>query len=397
MKKLILGIGMIALLLPNVANAQEEKKEEGFEFKVVKQVKSTPVKNQHRSGTCWSFSGLSFFEDELLRMGKGEFDLSEMFVVRNSYADKGEKYVRFHGSLNFGGGGSFQDVVNTIAKYGIVPESAYKGLQYGEDGHVHGEMDAVLKGYVDAVLKNKNKKLSTAWVKGMNGILDAYLGDYPNTFSYNGKEYTPKSFTKELGINADDYVMISSYTHHPFYKPFIIEVPDNWSYGSVYNLPLNEMMEVIDNAIQNEYAVAWAADVSEKGFKYNKGVALVPEKKLDDLTDSEKSKWEGLSAKEKAKQLYDITGPTTEKVITQELRQEEFDNYTTTDDHGMVIEGIALDQKGNQFYIVKNSWGESNVYDGYFYASKSFVQFKTMSILVNKNSIPKNIRKKLGL
>lgn len=397
MRKLILSLSIITLLLPNSVNGQEEKKEEGFEFKVVKQVKSTPIKNQHRSGTCWSFSGISFFEDELLRMDKGEFDLSEMFVVRNSYYDKGEKYVRFHGSLNFGGGGSFQDVVNTIAKYGITPESAYKGLNYGEDGHVHGELDEVLKGYIDAVIKNKNKKLSTAWAKGMSGILDAYLGDYPESFTYNGKTYNPKSFAAELGLDMDDYVMISSYTHHPYYKPFIMEVPDNWSYGTVYNLPLDEMTKVIDNAIQNNYSVAWAADVSEKGFKFNKGVAIVPEKKLDELTDSEKSKWEGLSEKEKAKQLYDITGPTSEKTITQELRQLEFDNYTTTDDHGMVIEGIALDQKGKQYYIVKNSWGESNTYKGYFYASKAFVEFKTMSILVNKNSIPKDIRKKLGI
>ncbi len=397
MKNLILGLSLLLLMSPAILNAQAKKKEEGFNFKVVKQVKSTPVKNQYRSGTCWSFSGLGFFENELLRMGKGEFDLSEMFVVRNSYYDKGIKYVRFHGSLNFGGGGSFQDVVDVIANYGIVPENAYKGLNYGTDGHVHGELDALLKGYVDAVLKNRNRKLTPAWKEGMNGIIDAYLGDYPKAFTYNGKEYTPASFRDELGINPDDYVMISSYTHHPFYEPFVIEVPDNWSYGVVYNLPLDEMMEVIDNAVQNDYSVAWAADVSEKGFKYNKGVALVPEKKIEDLSDSEKSKWEELSAKEKAKQLYNITGPANEKKITQEIRQEAFDNYTTTDDHGMVIEGIALDQNGNHYYIVKNSWGTTNTYKGYFYASKAFVEFKTMSILVNKKSIPKSIRKKLKL
>ncbi|MCT4638448.1 MAG: aminopeptidase [Bacteroidales bacterium] len=397
MKNLILGLSLLFLISPAILNAQADKKEEGFNFKVVKQVKSTPVKNQYRSGTCWSFSGLGFFENELLRMGKEEIDLSEMFVVRNSYYDKGIKYVRFHGSLNFGGGGSFQDVVDVIANYGIVPEKAYQGLNYGTKGHVHGELDALLKGYVDAVLKNRNRKLTPAWKEGMNGIIDAYLGDYPKTFTYNGREYTPASFRDELGINPEDYVMISSYTHHPFYEPFVIEVPDNWSYGVVYNLPLNEMMEVIDNAIQKDYSVAWAADVSEKGFKYNKGVALVPEKKIEDLSDSEKSKWEELSASEKAKQLYSLTGPTNEKKITQEIRQEAFDNYTTTDDHGMVIEGVALDQKGNHYYIVKNSWGTTNAYKGYFYASKAFVEFKTMSILVNKNSIPKSIRKKLKL
>jgi len=379
------------------AEGENEKKSEGYKFEMIKKAEGTTIKNQYRSGTCWSFSGLGFFENELLKAGKGNLDLSEMFVVRNSYSDKAEKYVRFHGNLNFGGGGSFQDVVNCIKKYGIVPEGAYKGLEYGQEKHVHGELDVILKGYVDAVLKNKNRKLTPTWHKGFNGVLDAYMGDYPETFTYEGKEYTPKSFASEVGLNMDDYVMISSYTHHPFYEQFIIEVPDNWSYGTVYNLPLDEMMSVMDNAIEEGYSVAWAADISEKGFSWRKGLAIVPEKRIEDMTDSEKSKWSELSTKDKQKQLYNFGTPGSEKEITQELRQEGFDNYLTTDDHGMVIEGIAKDQNGNKYYYVKNSWSTDGVYDGYFYASHPFVAYKTMSILVNKNSIPKKIKKKMGL
>lgn len=399
MKK-ILAILFILAIGSNFTFAKKkvtETKPEGYKFTMLNQVKGTDVKNQFRSGTCWSFSGLGFFENELIRMGKGEFNLSEMFVVRTNYSDKAYKYIRFHGSLNFGGGGSFQDVVNTIANYGIVPEEAYKGLNYGEDNHTHGELDAVLKGYVDAVIKNKNRKLSTAWHNALNGILDAYLGDYPETFNYNGKEYTPKQFANEIGLNMNDYVMISSYTHHPFYSQFIMEVPDNWSYGTVYNLPLNEMIQLIDYSLENGYSVAWAADVSEKGFAYGKGVAVVPEKRIEEMSDSEKSKWTELSEKEKQAQLYSFDKPGTEKIITQEMRQEAFDNYLTTDDHGMVLEGIAKDQNGTKYYYVKNSWSPNGVYDGYFYASKSFVEYKTMSLLVNKNSIPQEIKTKLGL
>ncbi len=369
----------------------------GYKFIDIKEVKYTPVKNQSRSGTCWSFSGLAFFESELLRMGKPEFDLSEMFIVRNAYSEKALKYVRFQGKLNFAGGGSFYDVVEAIRKYGIVPEQAYTGLNYGEDIHVHGEFDAVTRAYVDAVIKNSNRKLSTSWFKGFIGILDAYMGTAPQNFTHQDKSYTPQTFFNFLGINLDDYVYVTSFTHHPFYRKFILEVPDNWAFGDMYNVPLDEFMQIFDNAINNGYSVAWASDVSEKGFAYKHGIAVVPEANWVEMNDSEKAKWTELSQKEKDEMLYKFDKPGKEKVITQEIRQVAFDNYTTTDDHGMLIVGIAQDQNGNKYYKVKNSWGTNDKYKGFFYASEPFVRYKTLSILVHKNAIPKPIAKKIGL
>jgi bleomycin hydrolase len=318
-------------------------------------------------------------------------------VVRNAYAAKAEKYVRVHGSLNFGGGGAFHDVFNVISQIGIVPEEVYKGLNYGEDNHVHGEFDAVLKAYVDAVKENENKKLSTAWLKGFNGILDAYLGEYPENFTYNGKKYTPKSYADELGFNSEDYIDITSYTHHPFYEKFILEIPDNWAWGEVYNVPMNEMIEIMDNAINNGYTVCWGADVSEKGFKWSKGFAVIPAENRPDLDGLERDKWEKLSAKEKENLLYELDKIVPEKEITQEMRQLAFDNYQTTDDHGMLISGIAYDQNGTKYYYVKNSWNTANIYDGYFYASEAFVKYKTMNIVVHKDAIPKELKKKMGI
>lgn len=398
MKKYLLGL-FIILFLGSSILAQDEagKKEEGYVFTLKKEVKTTPVKDQYRAGTCWSYSGLAFVEAELLRMGKAEFDLAELFVVRHTYNDKAEKYVRMHGELNFGGGGAFHDVFSVIKKYGIVPEEAYKGLNYGEPNHVHGELDAVLKGYVDAIIKNENKKLSTAWLKGYNGILDAYLGEIPEEFTYEGKKYNPKSFSQSLGFNPDDYIDISSYTHHPFYEQFILEIPDNWAWEHVYNLPLDEMMHILDNAINNGYPVCWGADVSEKGFKWTKGFAVIPEEDRPDLDGLEREKWEKLSAREKESLLFTLDNLVPEKKITQELRQEAFDNYQTTDDHGMLICGIGTDQNGTKYYYVKNSWAESNKYDGYFYASESFIRYKTMDIVVHKDAIPKDIKKKMGI
>ena len=263
--------------------------------------------------------------------------------------------------------------------------------------NVHGELDEVTKAYVDAVIKNKNRKLSTAWKAGFDGILDAYFGEIPETFSYNGKEYTPESFAKSLGVNLNDYIYISSFTHHPFYEKFVIEVPDNWAFGEVYNLPLDIYMSIFDHALENEYAIAWASDVSEKGFSYQNGLAIVPEANIDEMNDSEKLKWTTLSDKEKENQLYSFDKPGKEKTITQEMRQEAFDNYTTTDDHGMLIVGIAYDQNGNKYYKVKNSWGTNDKYNGFFYASEAFVRYKTMSIMINKNALPKQIAKKLNL
>ncbi len=382
---------LLILAFPILAMAQ------GYQFENKEILPHTSIKDQHRSGTCWSFSGLSFFESELLRMNKGEFDLSDMFIVRQAYSEKAEKYVRMHGKINFGAGGAFHDISLVWKKFGIVPEEAYSGLVIGEENHIHGEMDEVFFAYVDAIIKNKNKKLTPNWHKGFEGLLDVYLGEYPETFTYQGKEYTPASFAKELGLNMDDYVYITSFTHHPFYEPFILELPDNWAYGQVYNVPLDEMMETIDYALAEGYTVAWASDVSEKGFAYRKGVAVVPTVKTENLEGSELLKWQEMSSKEKESQLYKLEAPGDELEITQELRQIAFDNYETTDDHGMHIVGTATDQNGTPYYYVKNSWAASNEYDGFFYASKPFVAYKTTNILIHKDAVPKKIAKKLGL
>lgn len=388
------------LMASLVVSAQEKKEEEkGYQFTPIKDIPCTPVQDQGRSGTCWSFSGLGFLEAEMLRLGKPAVNLAEMFVVYHSYSDKAVKYVRLHGSLNFGAGGAFHDVTNVVKEYGIVPEEVYNGLNYGEDKHVHGELDRLLLDDVKAVVDNPNKKLTSAWHDVLDGTLDAYLGKLPEKFKYQEKEYTPLTFAKEyVGLNMDDYVEISSYSHHPFYTKFIIEVPDNWSWDEIYNVPVNELEEIIDNAVNTGYTVAWAADVSEKGFATSqKGVAVVPIVDKANMTDAEITKWEKLNEKEKNEELYKLTKPGPEKVITQELRQIDFDNYQTTDDHGMLIVGTAKDQAGNIYYKVKNSWGDYNDYHGYFYASKPYVSYKTTSIMVHKDAIPKNIRKKLNL
>jgi bleomycin hydrolase len=365
---------------------------------MVKQLPATSVKNQYRSGTCWSYSAISFLESELLRLGKDTFDFSEMFCVRSCYEDKAGMYVRYHGNKAFGSGGAAHDVTYVFKNYGIVPEEVYNGLVIGETKPIHGEMDAVLKGYLESVTKNANKQLTPVWFKGFIGILDAYLGSVPEKFRYKGKEYTSKSFQESLGLNLDDYVELTSFSHHPFYSKFILELEDNWLMDEVYNLPLDEMMQVIDNSIMNGYTVVWGSDVSEKGFSWKTGVAVVPEKATQETAGLEKDKWEKLSDNEKDKLLYKFEKPIPEKVITQEMRQLEFDNYQTTDDHGMQITGIAKDQNGTKYYYVKNSWGtDGNPYIGYFYASESYVRLKTMDLMVNKNAIPKDIRKKLGL
>lgn len=403
MKIKFLTIGLLAagLLFSASAEAKKEvkKEKESYQFTDIKRLPATSVKDQHRSGTCWAFSGLSFIESEMIRMGKPEVDLSEMFVVYNCYSDKAVKHVRMNGKFNFGGGGAFHDVTYVMRNFGLVPESVYHGIKYGEEGHTHGELDAVLNDYVSAVIKNKNRKLSPVWHKGFDGILDAYLGEKPEKFEYEGKEYTPKSFAKDfVGVNADDYIEISSYTHHPFYEKFIIEVPDNWLWDEVYNVPMNEMMEIMEGAIMKGYTIGWASDVSEKGFMYRKGIAIVPDATTKNMTDSEISKWESLSKDEKDAKLKGEAGPVKEKVITQEMRQMAFDNYTTTDDHGMHIVGIAKDQKENKYFIVKNSWAaDSNKYDGYFYASYPFVSYKTMSFMIHKDALSKEMKAKLGL
>lgn len=386
------------LLLSNAVSAQKDtaKVDTTFRFTTIKENKITPVKNQASTGTCWSFSALGFFEAELLRLGKPEVDLSEMFVVRHNYSDKADKYVRMNGKINFAEGGSFYDVIYALKNYGIVPDSLMNGYNYGEDKHRHGELDALTKAYVNVIVSNPNKKLSTAWKGGFEGILDAYLGKIPTEFTVKGKKYNPQTYAQSLGLNMDDYVSLTSFTHHPFYSKFIIEIPDNWRWEESYNLPLDEFKQVFDNAIDKGFTIAWGSDVSEKGFTRN-GVGVNPEVKLNNLPGSDQAKWLGISQKDMEEKIYKVKGPQPEVKVTQEIRQQSFDNYQTTDDHGMVIFGTAKDQNNTKYYLVKNSWGTDNKYKGIWYVSESFVMHKTINIIVHKDAVPKEILKKLGI
>lgn len=387
MKKTLLLVCLVAVALSASAQKKAATKEVapvGYKFTEVANVPVSPVKDQASSGTCWSFSGLGFLESELLKNGKGEQDLAEMWIVRHTYFDKAVKYARMHGTINLGGGGATHDVFNVIDKYGIVPENVYPGLEYGTEKHLHGELDKTVKAYMDAVISNPNRKLSAAWQDGLNGILDAYLGAVPETFVIEGKSYTPKSYAAQLGLKGSDFQSYTSFTHHPYGEPFAIEVQDNWAWCPSMNVPLDQMIAIIDKTLENGSAVLWASDVSEPGFQYNKGFAVLPATKLADMSASEKAKWSALNAKELTAQVMKFETPVDEVIVTEQSRQEGFDNYQTTDDHGMVIVGTATDQNGTKYYKVKNSWADSNIYKGYFYVSVPFVKAKTMNIVVPK-------------
>lgn len=390
--RLIIATAFLAF----AAFSADAKNDPEYKFTTIKENPVTSIKNQYRSGTCWCFSALSFIESEILRTKGIETDLSEMFVIGRSYHDRAVKYVRLDGNLRFAAGSSFGDALHVIKDYGIVPQQVYSGFNYGTELPEQSELDAVLKGYVDAVRNNPNGKLTTAWVNGLDGILDAYLGEVPETFTVDGVEYTPESYRDALGVNYDDYVNITSFTHHPFYEPFIIEICDNWRWDSAYNLPLDEMMEVMYNAIDKGYTVAWGTDVSEKGFTRD-GLAVIPVEEEKAKAGSDQEKWVGKEVEKEEKKESKKHVLPEEQEITQELRQDGFDRKTTTDDHGMHIYGIAEDQNGKKYFMVKNSWGVTGKYDGFWYASDAFVRYKTLNVVVHKDALPEHIAKKLGI
>ncbi|QNK63781.1 aminopeptidase [Pedobacter sp. PAMC26386] len=371
-------------LVNSLKNNQSANSTSGFKFTDVINLENTSVKNQGSSGTCWSYSTNSFLESEMIRMGKEPVALSEIFSARNAYVEKGKNYVRMHGAVTLGDGGALHDVINMYRKYGAVPQVNYTGLNYGTKINKFGEMGAITTGMLEAVVKNANKTLTPNWQKAYTAVIDSYLGQVPEKFDYKGKSYTPQTFAKQVvGINPDDYVELSSFNDHPFYSKFTLLVQDNWSFDQVYNVKVNEITDIIDNALKNGYSVAWATDVSEKSFSYKNGVAYIPAKPYEEMNEQEKASM--------------FSEPKPEMEITQENRQLAFDNYETTDDHGMHIVGLAKDQNGKEYYIVKNSWGVTNDYKGYLYATKNYVKYKTTAFLLNKGGIPAATRKSLGI
>ena len=396
MKKNLLTIVCLSLTLSLFAqDTIRNKKNGGYLFKKMAELETNSVQDQNRTSTCWSFSSLSFFESELIRMGKGKHNLSEMFVVRNAYVGKADMYVRMMGLHNFGPGGAFHDLPWVIRRYGIVPEEVYKGLNYGVDKHNHAELDAVLKGIVDAVKDNPQGKLTSAWKGAFEGAIDAYLGKMPEKFTYQGKEYTPLTFSNSLGLNMDDYVSLTSFTHHPYYTQFAIEVQDNWAMVQSYNVTLDDLQNTAVYSLSKGYTWAWGADVSEKGFSFKNGVAIVPTH--DSLIAQHGKDSKGFNNAGADRTGAAFNQPMPEKEITPAIRQEAFDNYQTTDDHGMHATGLYTDQLGYNYFKIKNSWGSGNDCQGYLYCSMPYFRYKTINIYLHKNALPKELAKKLGI
>ena len=392
MKKSIISLIFIVSYLGGFA----QKDTTGFVFTTIKENKITSVKNQNRSSTCWAYSALGFLEAELLRLNKGDHDFSEMFVVYHTMLDRAVNYVRLHGDASFSPGGSFYDVLYCWRHYGIVPDNVMPaGVMYGDTLANHSDLDAAAKAYVDVIAKSTASKISPLWRRPLEAIYETYLGKLPQEFTYKGKKYTPRSFADSFGLNMNDYISLTSYSHHPFYEAFAIEIQDNWRGAKSYNLPIDELMQVMRNAVNTGYTIAWGSDVSEEGFTRN-GIAVMPDvKKGAELTGSDMAHWLGLSKADRRAEL--TSRPLPEMTVTQQMRQEAYDNWETTDDHGMLIYGLAKDQNGKQYFMVKNSWGQAGKYKGFWYASEAFVAYKTMNIVVHKNAIPKEILKKLNI
>lgn len=379
----------VILLVPSLGIAADKDKKEdkkAYEFTTESIVKHTPVKNQYWTGTCWCFATVSFLESEALRMDKGELDLSEMFIVRHTYPRKASNYIRLHGKANFSQGGQSHDVLNIVRDYGLALEKDYNGMRINEKRHNHSEMISVMSSMMDALLKGRGRKLTPRWMQALEAVLDVYLGKPVENFKYNGKTTTPKAFAKSIGIDPDNYVEFTSYSIYPFYQKCRLEIPDNWDYNrDYYNVPIDDLERIADHALKNGYSIAWDGDVSEKEFSSREtGVAVVPVIDYEDKTKEQKN--------EKP------TEPVKEKEITQDMRQETFDNFTTTDDHLMHVVGLSHDQNGAKYYYTKNSGGTvDRAYDGFVYLSRPYFRLKTTALMVHKDAIPKDLKKKLNI
>jgi Aminopeptidase C len=397
---ILLALILSLFILPSYSqnrNNSPQKTEEGYKFTQLVELKATPVKNQAESGTCWCFATTSFIESELLRMGKGEYDLSEMYIIRCNYADRLKDNFIKEGKGNIVGGGQGHDWIVEFVKNGIVPNEVYTGLNYGMLNHDHSELNAFINAI--AAVPVQRKRESDQYFSIVNAVLDIYLGKIPETFTYKGVGYTPKSFAANLNLNPDDYVEISSFTLFPFYSQGVVPFPDNWRNANYYNVPLDELIKIMDYSLKNGYTVNWDGDVSEKGFSHFKGVAIIPElDNTDQYSKDNKTRFGKMTKEERATEAYKFGRPFPEANVTQESREAGYDNKTTTDDHSMHITGIVKDQNGTKYYIAKNSWGtDRNSFGGYLNMSENYVRAKTIYIMVNKNAIPAEIKTKLGL
>ena len=370
---LLLGTGWVAVAQET---ASDEEKRPVYQITETLNVPHTAVDNQGSSGTCWCFAGVGFVEAEILRMYGKDFNLSEMFVVRNAWAEKVAKFVRMHGNSTLSQGGEVCDVLYMINQYGMMPEEAYTGKVIGEERHMHNEMNEVINGVARAVIKNGNKKISPAYPKALNGVLDAYLGEVPADFTFEGKKYTPKSFADAYPIHPDDYIEICSFTAEENHKPCMVEIPDNWTWTPAYNMTLDELMGAVDYALEHGYTLGWAQDVSNAGFSRKEGVGIVPEDPKDE------NLWKAI---------------VPEKQVTDEDHQNAYDNWDVGDDHSMLVVGIAKDQNGNKYYKIKNSWGPAGPNEGYWYCSEQYLRQYTIFFTLHKDALSKSMRKSLNL
>lgn len=391
MKKLLISVAVFAFAIASFAQAP------GYEFTTVVSHKATPVKDQSSTGTCWCFATASFMESELFRMGKGEYDLSEMFIVRQKYMNQMEDNYLRRGKGNIGEGSLAHTFKNAYKQVGIVPEEAYSGLIDGNKEHNHGALSRYFKALVDANIASK--KRTPQYYALINNLFDTYLGKLPEKFTYKGKEYTPQSFTESLGLNMDDYIELTSFTHKPYYEMFSPEVPDNWENQPMYNLPLDELIETIDYALNKGYTVCWDGDVSEQGFSFKNGIAINPQvEDVKDYSTTDRARFEKMPKYERMDEVFKFEHPYPEINVTPEIRQDGYEKFVTTDDHLMHITGIVKDQNGTKYYITKNSWGaESNKSGGNLNMSESYVRAKTICVMVHKDSLPKELKKKLGI